>query len=161
MTTGVKLGLGVFTCALLLTACDKDKNYPETPFLEFTEYVELSGDSLRMVCYFRDGNGDIGSAIQNNQTGNFECPEEPDIQLGYQEMVNGEWEDREVDSDFCVLSLTPQGQDKTLEGDVQVNFPNPILLTSPNGDTVRYSMTLRDRSGNVSNTVWGPMVIND
>ena len=114
MTTGVKLGLGLFICGLLLAACDKDKDYPETPFLEFTEYVELSGDSLRMVCYFRDGNGDIGSAVQNNQTGVFECQGEPDIMIGYQEMVDGEWVDQDVDSDFCVLSLTPQGQDKIL-----------------------------------------------
>jgi len=145
---------------ILLWSCDKDKNYPNEPFLEFKSYEEIPGDSLNMTCTFRDGDGDIGSAFIDAQNG-FVCPGASDVSQGYQEMIDGEWVDREVDADFCILSLTPQGQDKTLEGEVQMNFPNPILTSTLTGDTVRYSVVLRDRAGNVSNVVWGPMLVND
>ena len=158
---GVKVILASMFVAVLFYACDKDKNFPDQPFLEFIDYVTIPGDSLTMKCSFQDGDGDIGSRLVNVPDGVDPCSNDFDLKLGYYEMVNGEWVEIDNQAMWCVLSLTPQGQDKTLEGEVQVNFNNPLLLLSPDNDTVRYSMILKDRAGNISNMVFGPMVINN
>lgn len=157
----VKVILAVLLVSLLFVACDKDKDYPAEPSLEFVEYITLPGDSLSMRCSFRDGDGDIGSRLDNAPEGVDPCQDDFDIKLGYFEMVDGEWEEVPNQAMWCVLSLTPEGQDKTLEGEVEVNFNNPLFLSSPNNDTVRYSMTLKDRAGNMSNEVFGPMLVNE
>ncbi|NND94205.1 MAG: hypothetical protein HKN45_05025 [Flavobacteriales bacterium] len=161
MLNGVKIILALVLASMVFIACDKDKNYPTTPSLEFVEYITLAGDSLTMKCSFRDGDGDIGSRLVSVPDGVDPCQGDFDIKVDYDEMVDGEWVQVETQAMWCVLSLTPEGQDKTLEGDVMVNFNNPLILLSPNNDTVRYSMILKDRAGNISNKVYGPMVIND
>lgn len=158
MLKAVKIAIAPCLIFLLgFSSCDKDQNFPDEPFLEFRDYTELSGDSLSMRCYFRDGNGDIGTAVAGDT-----CVGSPDLVIGYQELIDGEWTTPDgVTAEFCVPSITPRGQDKTLEGDVIGSFPNPLFLSTFNGDSVRYSMMLRDAAGNESNLIIGPLLVND
>lgn len=163
---GLKLGIASLLLTIGFYSCDKDKDFPETPHLEFREYEPLAPGKVTMRCYFTDGDGDIGSLPDNvpqNDT-SFNCEAAPDVTVLYQELVNGVWS-TELLLTKCSYSLTPQGQDKALEGDILFNLDVPSLLDlqidRPHNDSVRYGMRLRDRNGNVSNEVFGPLILPD
>ncbi len=164
MAEGLKLGFVGLLITLLSISCDKDKDYPITPYLEFKEYAPSEGTNVTMRCYFRDGDGDIGTDPGNDA--NFDCAANPDITVYYQELEEGVW-NTELEIPKCKFSLTPEGQDKTLEGDILFNLEvpaRPDLLPGndrPNNDSVRYSMVLRDRAGHVSNEVFGPLIVTE
>ncbi|NNC82619.1 MAG: hypothetical protein HKN79_03505 [Flavobacteriales bacterium] len=129
-------------------ACDKDNSFPPTPYIEY-EGVELIPDTAIIQLYFRDGDGDIGSLDSDG------CPPY-DIYFDYEEMVDGEWTPVDRDYNWCVNSLTPQGQDKTLEGDIFVSAS--LVSLSENQDSIRFILHLRDRAGNESNAVTTPLI---
>lgn len=160
MLNAVKIAFALSLCLLMFSSCDKDKNYPDTPFLEFRELRSINStglDSVEVACYFRDGNGDIGSS-------SIDCPLGWDIRGYFQVLDNGVWVEAENPPllEWCVRSQTPDGQDKTLEGEL---YYATTAEQDPNGtnpsDTVRYGMQLQDRGGNLSNIVYSDFRVLD
>lgn len=159
----VKVGFVLALTAMLLVACDKDKSYPITPELEFVRMEDISNDSIAVVVHFQDGDGDIGSRIESPPPNEPQCPEF-DVLSRYYEMVDGEWTHLSAfDFGWCVQSLTPEGQDKTLEGDIISRFPREQNMEepAPNSDSSRVGIRLKDRAGHISNEVFSPLIVND
>jgi len=159
MRDAVKIGFVFALTVILFMGCDKDKSYPETPVLEFLRMDNIGPDSLALVVSFQDGDGDIGSRV----VGVTDCPA-LDLLSRYYEMVDGEWVQLPAfNGGWCVQSLTPIGQDKTLEGEIitrierQINLEDP----APNSDSSRVGLRLRDRAGHISNEVFSPLILNE
>ncbi len=161
MRNVVKVGFVFALIAMLNVSCDKDKSYPETPELEFLRMEELPGDSIAMVVRFQDGDGDIGSRIEFPADGQNQCPT-LDVLSRYYELEDGEWVYLpDFDAGWCIQSLTPEGQDKTLEGEIISRFGLPINLENPapNSDSSRIGIRLKDRAEHISNEVFSPLIV--
>lgn len=155
MRDAVKIGFVIACTSMLFLGCDKDKSYPDTPELEFLRMENIESDTIIHVIHFQDGNGDIGSKVDS-----VSCIEK-DFQYRLYEMEDGEWVYVSLPGEgYCVNSLTPESQDKTLEGDILARLPRQIE-TGPNSDSVRFGFRLRDRAGNISNEVFSPLILNE
>jgi hypothetical protein len=155
MREAVKIGFVIACLSMLFLGCDKDKSYPETPELEFLRIEDIGADSVAIVMGFQDGNGDIGSGVDSAS-----CIVK-DFQYRYYELVEGEWVYVALPLEgYCVESLTPESQDKTLEGEIISRFPRTIEI-GPDSDSIRFGFRLQDRAENISNEVFSPLIVND
>jgi hypothetical protein len=162
MRDAVKIGFVIALTVILFMGCDKDKSYPETPVLEFLRMDNLGPDSIALVVGFQDGDGDIGSRVESPGENEPQCPT-LDLLSRYYEMVDGEWVQLPAfNSGWCVQSLTPIGQDKTLEGEIITRLEREINIEepAPNSDSSRVGLRLRDRAGHISNEVFSPLILN-
>ena len=155
MREAVKIGFVIACTSMLFLGCDKDKSYPETPELEFLRMEDIGTDSVAIIMRFQDGNGDIGSGVDS-----LTCIEK-DFQYRYYELVDGQWTYVPLPLEgYCVESMTPESQDKTLEGEIISRFPRTID-TGPDSDSIRFGFRLKDRADNISNEVFSPLILNE
>jgi hypothetical protein len=167
------LAAGLILTGLFANSCKKDNQFPNTPFIRFTAFEQIkdvSGkDSLGILkFYFTDGDGDLGLA-----PGDTLVPYNPgsvyyyNFFISYYEKQNGSWQKITLPPPFPgadtlsnnsrIPNLTPTGQNKTLEGDLEMQLftNNPF---SP-FDTIRYEITMCDRALNRSNQITTPDIV--
>lgn len=159
----------------VISSCDDGAKFEDTPFLEWRSYTydidTLTLNSrVNMTTYFTDGDGDIGRGGPS-----FDCEtqfeayiNDFDMYVRYFEKVGGTF--REIvpgvdgNLDSCVQfhnhlpDLTPEGQNKTLEGKIELRFNFTGLPTNAGVDSVRFELQLQDRSGNRSNVAKSPSI---
>lgn len=154
---------------LLLQGCGKGKKFNTTPHLEWrgAEIVDSEGNrrEILLTTYFTDGDGDIG-----RETTDSPCDVDSyDFLIRYFEKVNGSFKEIQPKSmtppDDCqpfhnvLPNITPEGQNKTLEGELTVTFS--YLGFPQNGsqvDSVRFELQLVDRGGHKSEVVTSPSI---
>lgn len=158
-TTVLVSGFFMLTTLLLLQFCVKPPNYPDTPGIEFVSLsknvlrqTQLGGDTVMVMFNFTDGNGDLGS--QNN---------EPNIFIEDGRDTFGK-------APFAIPYIEPQGAGNGISGMITIALPTTCCIypdingikfppcdTSKNApqqlDTVFYRIYIKDRAGNVSNTI--------
>ena len=118
-----------------------------------------------MVTYFTDGDGDVG-----REGPRFNCEDQYeafindfDIYVRYFEKLNGSFQEV-FPVDSCLPfhnylpNLTPEGQNKTLEGEIELRFNFTGLPFNPGVDSVRFELQLEDRSGKRSNIAYSPSI---
>jgi hypothetical protein len=154
-------------------SCKKKETFEDTPFIQYVNFEQLlnsSGkDSLGILQFtFRDGDGDLGLAPEDTfppfeKTGQHYY----NFIISYFEKQNGEWVKvtaappfpggDTVSNSSRIPFLTPDGQIKTLEGDLFMELftNNPF---SPY-DTIKYEFSIEDRALNRSNTESTPEII--
>lgn len=165
-TAKILLSFGIFGGLL---ACEQDRKFADEPNLQWrsheVRYLGDSADNRRVIdltLYFTDGDGDIGREdLSFNDSCNLDnynrFLERYDLFIYYYEKVNGQF--REIPPlDSCLPfhnilpDLMPEGQNKTLEGDITTPF-DYANFPSFNTDSIRFEFVLRDRGGRESKRV--------
>ena len=154
-STAPKVAAGLALLALLCTGCLKREKYPNEPIITL-EKLAFPGDSTVITIGFTDGDGDLGL----NEADTFP-PYDPDGAFYYnlyfdpERLVNGVWTPVDLPYYYRFTPITPDGQDKSLKGEMDWTLRSQIFPLPPlqDGDTVRFKIKLVDRALNVSNTV--------
>ncbi|WP_417601146.1 hypothetical protein [Owenweeksia hongkongensis] len=159
----------ILLCALFLVltyvGCKKDKAFPDTPNLKWDDYEIMPEngpiDEIVLNLAFTDGDGDIGSGSQNAyDTCNSQSY---DLFIRYFEKVGGSYQEVfPVDTTSCLYfhqrfpDITPEGQNKILEGNIYAPFIFLGFPSNANVDTIKFEVVLKDRAGNKSNVATSP-----
>lgn len=138
----------VIIAGCFFSSCLKKTEYPVEPIIKYVDFIP-SGDSARFIFSFTDGDGDIG-LLQSDTV----APYDYNMFLKYFEKENGVFVEipTAVPFNYRIPVITPEGQNKTLEGEIaiRINFYyNPFSAF----DTIKYSAYIMDRALNKSNTI--------
>lgn len=138
----------VIIAGCFFSSCLKKTEYPVEPIIKYVDFIP-SGDSARFIFSFTDGDGDIGVSQSDTV-----APYDYNMFLKYFEKQNGIFVEilPTVPFNYRIPVITPEGQNKTLEGEIaiRINFYyNPF---SPY-DTIKYSAYIMDRALHKSNTI--------
>lgn len=159
--------LGFVFIAAAWTSCVEPPQYPNEPAIEFvsisTDTIDAVSGELLVTFSFTDGDGDLGfESFSEDSCGlcDSSCYSHPTYSLFLVDTRKGF-----VDGD-SITCLTPfdmpyvpvKGSSKSISGEIDVKvtgiFCFPFLAT----DTVSFLITVKDRSGNFSNTIQTPTV---
>lgn len=132
--------LYLFVCSVFFS-CKKDEKVEisTTPAIEFVSIspgtaVEYQ-DKITIVISYKDGDGDLGENT-------------PDVKnLFLTDSRNN------VTYQFRVSQLAPSGQAVAIQGSLVVELKNTAIVNGSTSEVVTYSLYVKDRAGNVSNTV--------
>lgn len=160
---------------LFLAACEPPVSLDNTPTLEWEEAeTRILGDSaanrsvIDITVEFTDGDGDVGSAEEDN---NDSCDlqnydqflERYDLYIYYLEKVNGQLKEIPP-TDSCLPfhnilpDLTPEGQNKTLEGTITTPFDYSNFPVNRGVDSIMFELRLEDRVGRSSPRISSPVI---
>ena len=139
----------IFLSSLLfLSSCLEREDFPLEPRIElisFTPYQDT--DSATLILGFTDGDGDIGlrSDEENPPYNMF---------MQYHEKQNGVFVEviPTIPFNYRLPIINEAGKPRPLQGEIEIGVSFFYDLTSPY-DTIKYSMYIVDRAGNMSNTV--------
>ncbi|HRG28042.1 MAG TPA: hypothetical protein PLJ00_09130 [Chitinophagales bacterium] len=121
-----------------VASCVKPPDYPIEPRIEFVSmnantFDELDEDSLSVVIYFEDGDGDLGS----------------------DDSVNMYWEDSRVPGyqvPFKIPMIAIQGNSKAISGTITTFYPISFCINDDDPiDSFYYKIFIVDRAGHESN----------
>lgn len=158
---------------LMIFSCKKSQTFEDTPYIEYRKFEQLKNaegkDSIGILhFYFRDGDGDLGLQARDTfPPFNKEGDHYYNFIISYFEKQQGEWVKiappppfpggDTVSNSSRIPYLTPEGQIKTLEGDLFMELftNNPF---SPY-DTIKYEFSIEDRALNRSNQESTPEIV--
>lgn len=125
---------------LTLSACKKDKieisSTPEIKLIEVTPNpIREYKDKVVFNIYYRDGDGDIG---ENNDAVKNLFITDSRNNINYQ---------------YRIKQLAPNNANVAIEGNLMIELNSVAILNGSNTQEVTYSIVLKDRAGNSSNTV--------
>jgi len=139
-------------------SCTQKNDFSDIPFLRFESHEQqtqtvggVTLDNLLVRIYFTDGNGDIG--LEQSDT----VPPYDVTLLVRTFQADGDTVVEVFDYDFNtrIPNLTPEGQNKALEGVIE--FDMDISLRG--SDSLQFSFVLLDRALNRSNEVFSPLIV--
>jgi hypothetical protein len=131
----------ILACPLLLGACKKENaeemsNVPGITFVSVSSTsVKAFRDSLSFVIAYTDGDGDLG---ENRAEALNAFIVDPRISYPYE---------------LRIPQLAPSGAAVPIKGKITLTLKNTILTDESASQTVNYSIYVKDRAGNKSNTV--------
>jgi len=128
-----------FLFAFLMSSCKKDEPEKFPPFINFLsispDTVVQFQDSVIIKIRYEDQDGDIG----------FDNPDEPVIWVKDSRLPEADL--------FHLPPLTPDEQNLSIQGDLYIRLKPPFLFGNGNIEQVTFSIKLRDRSDNWSETI--------
>lgn len=159
--------LVVFSVMALVTACYKEISFDEKPYIEFKDLrkeIRLDQtdgskkDSVILTIKFQDGDGDLGL----NEAEKAVAVETQDFNYMVRifRQKNGVFQEvnQEVPYSGFFPRLKSDGKKGPIEGTLDyslVYFQNFV----PKKDSLKYQITIKDRAGNISNTVESKVII--
>lgn len=158
-------GLLLSGIAMALTGCLPDPSYPDEPEIRFVSIESQSNGSRELVIQFSDGDGDLGlSQADTMPPFCSSCAYHQNLHCDYQEWRDGDWFEITLDPNagqipfyYRVPVAEPSGQNPALNGTIAVTM-STWYLNSPY-DSVRFRITLFDRSLNASNETFTPALL--
>jgi hypothetical protein len=152
----MKLLQYIIPCFIILTAfsgCAKEKivepaPVSATPSIKFISIAPGTAikyvDEIKITIEYTDGDGDLGENVSD--TKNLYCTDSRN-NVTYQ---------------FRIPQLAPDNANITIKGNLSFNLdPQGFVDDNDNTETATYSIYIKDRAGNQSNTVQTtPLVIN-
>ena len=142
---------------MALVACDRTKDFPDEPEINFKSAEVIEGwDSILaqpatfcvLTISFTDGDGDIGVVLDSTSDNN--------LLIGYYEMRLGALDTLEqVDFSSKIPYLTPEGQNKSLKGDISLE----MNINNRGSDSIQFDVQLVDRANHFSNLVRTPLIV--
>tara|TARA_B110000495_G_scaffold31265_1_gene23957 strand:- start:12 stop:443 length:432 start_codon:yes stop_codon:yes gene_type:complete len=130
----------IYLCAIvLLFSCEKEQVISDTPIIEFKSIspanVQEYSDDIIIIISYSDGDGDLG---ENN----------PDIHnLFLEDNRNG------IVYQFRIPHLAPDNNSIAIEGDFNITINGSGITDESSSQQVNYSIYVKDRVGNKSNTI--------
>ena len=146
-----------FLASFTLSSCIPDPNYPIEPEIEFLSFIVDENENATMSIHFTDGDGDLG-LNQSDTLSPFcsTCEHHFNLKCEYDELRNGEWThipllptQGQVPFYYRVPRVEPSGTHPALNGVIEIAM-NTWSLQS-DYDSLRFRITLEDRSLNISN----------
>lgn len=149
----------VIFSVFVLFSCGKFEILPPEPHIEYRSFsvfdtTDILGNSIkggRLKLYFEDGDGDIGLEAP------FENAEADTInffvtlyRMNDGRLFKAPDNDPFKTAGFRIPYMERTGRNKILKGDISVIF---FYLFYTEEDTIRYDFYLKDRAGNLSNSV--------
>ena len=142
---------------ITFSSCRKPVSFPNEPHIEFYDMIQYK-DSIKIILYFTDGDGDIGLSERDTNSNLF---------LTYYEMMNSNW----IQFGLCPLDtpcmlfpmnykippINDSNEDKALEGEISVTID--MILVRPGADSIKYDIYIEDRAKNKSNTITTPTIV--
>jgi hypothetical protein len=124
---------------VLLFSCEKEQVISDTPIIEFKSIspatVQEYSDDIIIIISYSDGDGDLG---ENN----------PDIHnLFLEDNRNG------IVYQFRIPHLAPDNNSIAIEGDFNITINGSGITDESSSQQVNYSIYVKDRVGNKSNTI--------
>lgn len=150
----LKIALVFGLLPVVLSSCMNKDAFPLQPVIKYKDFVQMEGDSARLIFSFTDGDGDLG--VHEGDT-------LQSIFLKYFEKVKGQWTEplaTDVAFSYSIPYVTPTGRNKSIEGDMEVMiYPyfNPFPFEE--FDAIKYQFYIVDRAGNKSNVVETPEIV--
>lgn len=160
---GIWLSLLVF---ITFASCEDDNNFSDIPYLEYRGHEFKVKDEQRFIemeLYFNDRDGNIGLEPEDTLS-----PFNPGskyfnnlwvwvyiVRNGVQRSALA---DTSVSFSGRIPNLTPQGQNKSLEGTIYFDITTEGFAP---GDTLLYKFVLLDRDLNRSDTAVTPIIRNE
>lgn len=156
-----------FVFSMAFYSCQKDNEYSIIPAIEFEEikYFENLNDTIDIVIRFTDGDGDIGftqgdtlppfnrdTAVYNYYYYNLHFFTYHFVDTAW---VLFEFDDPYNDGSYRIKDITPKGQNKSLNGTIQVG----LRLSPAMPDSVFYEIELVDRALHISNRIQTPVIV--
>jgi hypothetical protein len=122
-----------------VTSCKKDEPEKFPPVINFLsispDTVVQFQDSVIILIRYEDQDGDIG----------FDNPDEPVIWVKDSRLPEADL--------FHLPPLTPDKQNLSIQGELYIRLKPPFLFGNGNIEQVTFSIKLRDRSNNWSETI--------
>lgn len=131
---------------LIICACNKQDGptFPKTPQISLKgishDTIREYEDVLTISINYEDGDGDIG----------FADPDMNSIFIRDSRLTKFDG--------FYVGTIAPEGSSVPIQGTLNVEFPSLFLFGSADQESTRFFVYLRDRAGNVSDTLETPRV---
>ncbi len=157
MTKGFSIFFILFAGWVLFFSCRKIESYPVIPEIEYKSFTLRDtidplgnpGKIGELLFGFVDGDGDIGLPQPDStttDTTNF------NLFITMYEMLDGEFikvdeDDLETPLNYRIPYIESEGQNKTLKGEIQVDFFYLIIKY----DTIKYKFYIVDRALHKSN----------
>lgn len=149
------MGIGMFLASFF--SCQKIESISEIPYIEFKSFdlkdtVDILGNEGKigeLVFEFEDGDGDLGLEQADTlypDTINYNLFFTLFEKIGGQFQVVDE-EDLETSLNFRIPYIENVGQNKTLKGEIKVDFYYLLMLY----DTIKYEFYIIDRALHKSN----------
>ncbi len=164
-----KLSISFFSI-LLFVQCGKDADkFNVIPHVEWRGHeIEIIGDpsdnrkNIILKIYFTDRDGDIG--LPQSEIPADSCnTKNYSLFIKYFEKVGGSF--REISpADTCqpfhnhLPYLTPDGQNKVLEGEINAAFSYLAFPKNPGVDSVKFEVYIKDRANHISNIATSPAI---
>ncbi|MEY3983581.1 MAG: hypothetical protein RL160_1138 [Bacteroidota bacterium] len=141
----LRISLGWLLCASLCSCSEENPYAPNpVPFLSLdsvssTNIVQFK-DSLRMYLRFEDGDGDLGALNPDSNSLSVQDARfnRPDF--------------------YFVPAQAPANAKVHIKGRFVLRMKNLFLLGSGNTEPTTFTLRIKDRSGNWSNTVSTPLI---
>lgn len=132
----------LFMTSMTWLSCNKDSDGPvldPIPYLEVqsvspTSIVEFS-ENVSLILYYEDGDGDLG----------FTSPDSLSLEVQDSRLTEPDM--------YHVRPLAPEGSSISIKGTIMVELNSTFRLGSGPSETITYSVRIKDRAGNWSNTV--------
>ncbi len=129
----------LFFVSLAVVSCKKTEEIGPIPEIEFISVtpgnVQEYADSLVFTIKYRDGDGDLGENTSGAE--NFFLADSRN----------------NVIYKFRIPQLAPDNSSIIIEGNLNVTLANTAIIDGSNSQTFTYSIYVKDRAGNQSNTV--------
>lgn len=124
----------------LLTGCKKEDSISNTPSVKYISITPNPAvkyqDEIIITIEYTDGDGDLGENTADVKN------------LFVTDSRNN------VTSEFRIPQLAPDNSNIIIKGNLNINLPpQGFVDDSNNSETVTYSIYVKDRAGNISNTV--------
>jgi hypothetical protein len=130
----------IFLSLIILTGCSKDEDeFSTTPEISFVSIspstaTEFS-DNVTIIINYKDGDGDLGE----NKDGVKNCFV-TDNRIG-------------VVYEYRIKQLAPSGSAIAITGNLEIKLGGQTITDNSNQQSVSYTLYLKDRAGNSSNSV--------
>ncbi len=145
---------------LVLGSCQKIVRLPPEPTIEFRSFTvfdttDILGNNSkggRLKIYFEDGDGDLG--LKSNVSGQEDTT---NLFLTLYRKTNGVMiqvpdDDLMKPSAYRIPYMERTGNNKVLKGNITVAMLY-LFYNPEDNDTLMYDVYIKDRAGNVSNTI--------
>lgn len=133
--------LFLFLSMVLISSCKKDDSLEisTTPAIEFVSITPSTAteyqDKITITISYKDGDGNLGENTADVKN------------LFLTDTRNN------VTYQYRIPQLAPTGESVAIEGNLPIELPNTAIINGANSQTVSYTVYIKDRAGNVSNTV--------
>lgn len=129
----------LFFVSLTIVSCKKAEEIGPIPEIEFISVtpsnVQEYADSIVFTIKYRDGDGDLGENASGAE--NFFLADSRN----------------NVIYKFRIPQLAPDNSNIIIEGNLNVTLANTAIINGSASQTFTYSIYVKDRAGNQSNTV--------
>ena len=151
------VGIAVFI------GCRKIPKFSETPSIQykdiqtvsfFNEIQFIDADSVTVGIHFEDGDGDLGYPLDQRSEDHI------DYFVKVYRKTNGTFIPvTSVTYDGHLPLLAPESAPGPIEGDIFYTMIFNYITDQPVDDTLKFEIHIKDRKGNISNTVDSAPVI--